>query len=90
MSFAPGPPLMALQFRNADTVDLPASVHKRAMELAQARGQSLSAVIADLSMQGLGHLGEPVALRTDPRSGFPVLSVGRAVTGEGVSAALAE
>lgn len=72
------------------TVDLPPAVHRRAQELAKARGQSLSATLAELTARGLGQLDEPVVVRTDARSGFPVLSVGRRVTSDDVADALDE
>lgn len=72
------------------TVDLPPAVHRRAQELANARGQSLSATLAELTARGLGQLDEPVIVRTDPTSGFPVLSVGRRVTSDDVATALDE
>ena len=72
------------------TVDLPPAVHRRALEIARRRGQSLSAVVAELTVRGLSQLDEPVLISTDERSGFPVLSVGRRVTSEQVAAALDE
>ncbi|MCD2194275.1 hypothetical protein LQ327_12915 [Actinomycetospora endophytica] len=69
------------------TVDLPMAVHQRAMEIARDTGRSLSAVIADLAARGLGQLDQPVVIATDPRSGFPVITVGRRVTSEQVAAA---
>ena len=72
------------------TVDLPSSVHRRARELAKSRGQSLSAMVAELTARGLSQLDEPLVVRTDPETGFPVLSVGRRVTAEDVAAALDE
>jgi hypothetical protein len=70
------------------TVDLPPAVHRRARELAVQRGESLSAVLADLTARGLAQLAVPVTLRTDPRSGLPVLSLGRKVTSTEVAEAL--
>jgi hypothetical protein len=70
------------------TVDLPPAVHRRARELAESRGQSLSATIAELTIRGLGQLDEPVQIDVDPRSGFPVMSFGRRITPEDVAAAL--
>jgi predicted transcriptional regulator len=70
------------------TVDLPPAVHRRAQELARSRGQSLSATIADLTVRGLAQFDEPVKIRIDERSGFPVISVGRRVTSEDVAAML--
>ncbi|HWM06277.1 MAG TPA: hypothetical protein VNP92_28365 [Actinophytocola sp.] len=72
------------------TVDLPPAVHRRALEIARRRGQSLSAVVAELTVRGLSQLDEPVLISTDERSGFPVLSVGRRVTSEQVAAAVDE
>lgn len=71
-------------------MDLPPAVHRRAQELAKARGQSLSATLAELTARGLGQLEEPVVIRTDVASGFPVLSVGRRVTSDDVADALDE
>lgn len=70
------------------TVDLPPAVHRRARELADARRQSLSATVAELTIRGLGQLDEPVQIEVDPRSGFPVMSLGRRITPEDVAAAL--
>lgn len=67
------------------TVDLPPAVHRRARELAAQRGQSLSAVVADLTVRGLAQLDTPVEVRTDPRTGLPTVSVGRKVTSEDVA-----
>lgn len=72
------------------TVDLPAAVHRRVRELAEARGQSLSATLAELTARGLSQLQEPVVVTTDASSGYPVLSVGRRVTSDDVAAALDE
>jgi hypothetical protein len=62
------------------TVDLPPAVHRRARELAAERGQSLSSVIADLTVRGLAQLDARVELSTDARTGLPVLSLGRRIT----------
>ena len=70
------------------TVDLPPAVHRRAVQLAKQRGQSLSSVIAELATYGLSRLNEPLVLRTDPQSGFPIVSLGRQITSEDVANAL--
>jgi hypothetical protein len=70
------------------TVDLPSAVHRRAVELALRRGQSLSAVVADLTARGLAQLDEPVRLGVDGRTGLPVITIGRRVTGDEVADAL--
>lgn len=66
------------------------AVHRRARELAQRRHQSLSAVVADLTVRGLASLDEPLRIDTDPVSGFPVVSLGRRVTSADVAEALDE
>lgn len=70
------------------TVDLPPALHRRARELAERRGQSLSAVIADLTMRGLAQLDTPVRVTVDERSGFPLISICRKVTADDVARAL--
>ena len=72
------------------TVDLPPALHRRALELAELRGQSLSATLAELAARGLSQLEEPVVVQTDAVSGFPVISIGRRVTSDEVAAALDE
>ena len=72
------------------TVDLPPAVHRRAQEIAKRLGQSLSAVVTDLTIRGLSQLDEPMVISTDERSGFPVVSIGRRVTSAQVAAALDE
>lgn len=70
------------------TVDLPPAVHRRAREIAERRGQSVSAVVADLTVRGLAQVDEPVHVSTDAVSGFPVISVGRRITDDDVARAL--
>ena len=72
------------------TVDLPLAVHRRATQLAKQRGQSLSSVVAELAIYGLSRLDEPIVVGTDPRSGFPVVSIGRRITSHDVAEALAD
>lgn len=47
-------------------------------------------MLAELTARGLSQLDEPVVVRTDVETGFPVLSVGRRVTSDDVAAALDE
>jgi hypothetical protein len=72
------------------TVDLPPAVHARALDIARSTGRSLSSVVADLAVRGLGQLDQPVTIGTDERSGFPVIMIGRRITSEQVAAALDE
>lgn len=70
------------------TVDLPPVLHEQARGLAAERGQSLSAVLADLVARGLASLGQPAVIRRHPDTGVPVVSVGRPVTSQDVADAL--
>ncbi|MBX3029299.1 MAG: hypothetical protein KF809_04010 [Chloroflexi bacterium] len=70
------------------TVDLPPAVRARALEVAAARGMSVSATIAELTSLGSERLDEPVTTYIDERSGFPVMRFGRRITMEDVVAAL--
>jgi hypothetical protein len=72
------------------TVDLPPVLHRRAVELARSRGQSLSATLAELAARGLSQLEGGLVVKTDDVSGYPMISVGRRVMSEDVAAALDE
>jgi predicted transcriptional regulator len=72
------------------TVDLPPAARRRVEEIARERGQSISAVIAELALRGLAQLDEPVVVRADPATGFPIFSIGRRVTSEDVAEMLDE
>jgi hypothetical protein len=47
-------------------------VHRRAPEIAERRGISLSAVMADLTVRGLSQLDEPMVISTDERRDLPL------------------
>lgn len=66
------------------TVDLPPAVHRRAKELAHRTGRSLSHTIADLTARALDQLDDDVPLDRDPRTGAPVVHLGRVTTAEDV------
>lgn len=70
------------------TVELPPAAHRRVREIAEQRGQSLSSVLADLTIRGLAQLDEPVRVTTEPISGFPTISIGRRITPGDVASAL--
>ncbi|MGB4778401.1 hypothetical protein [Microbacterium sp.] len=72
------------------TVELPPAAHARVRELADTRGQSMSRVIADLTLRGLAQLDVDVVYSRDERTGFPVISIGTPVSDEDVAAALDE
>jgi hypothetical protein len=70
------------------TVDLPPAVHRRARELARQRHESLSSVLAELTIRGLASLGETIDVVTDSVSGLPVITLGRKLTSADVAEAL--
>ena len=70
------------------TVDLPPVIHRRAVQLARDRGQSLSAVVADLTVRGLAQLDQPLEVISTGPSGFPVISIGRRITSDEVATLL--
>jgi predicted transcriptional regulator len=67
------------------TIDLPDDLHKQAQAIARDTHRTLSETVADLMRRGLG-AGSAAAISTDPRTGLPVVSVGRIVTSEDVRA----
>ena len=76
---------LMLSFDVRTTIDLPDDLHKQAMAIARDTNRTLSATVADLMRRGLG-AGKAAAMSADPRTGFPVVSVGRVVTSEDVRA----
>ena len=71
------------------TVDLPEAVHRRAVQLAASRRQSLSSLIAEMTIRGMAFSGEPVVISRSEHSGFPTISLARSVvTSDDVADAL--
>lgn len=65
------------------TIDLPEDLHRLAREIAHARGESLSVVVATLVRRGLDRPATLTPPKKGPR-GLPIVSVGRTVTAEDV------
>jgi predicted transcriptional regulator len=65
------------------TIDLPDDLHKQAQAIARDTHRTLSETVADLMRRGLG-AERSSALSTDPRTGLPLVSVGKIVTSEDV------
>lgn len=65
------------------TIDLPDELHKLAQAIARDTHRTLSETVADLIRRGLAS-GSSAQMSVDPRTGFPVVSVGRIVTSEDV------
>ena len=67
------------------TIDLPDALHKQALVIARDTRRTLSETVAELIRRGLG-AGQRAEMSTDPRTGLPVVSVGKVVTSEDVRA----
>lgn len=67
------------------TIDLPADLHQLTTALARDRKQTLSQTIADVLRRALLPEATPT-VSLDPRSGLPVVRLGRPVTSEEVAA----
>ena len=65
------------------TVTLPADLHEALATIAHDRRQTVSQTLAELLRQSLMPT-ERLRLDTDPRTGLPVVHVGRPVTAEDV------
>jgi predicted transcriptional regulator len=65
------------------TIDLPDDLHKQALAIARDTRRTLSQTVADLLRRGL-NTASTGATSTDPRTGLPLVTVGRVVTSEDV------
>jgi predicted transcriptional regulator len=66
------------------TITLPDDLHDAVAGIARDRHQSLSEAVSDLLRQALMPGERPFLVTTDPRTGLPVIHVGRPVTSEDV------
>jgi hypothetical protein len=64
-------------------IDLPDDLHKQALAIARDTRRTLSQTVVDLMRRGLGGTST-VSTSTDPRTGLPLVTVGRVVTSEDV------
>jgi len=67
------------------TSDLPDDLHERAVRIARATSRTLSETVADLMRRGLERSGGAGAVERSQRTGLPVVSVGRLITGDDVA-----
>jgi len=67
------------------TIDLPVDLLERTKAIARDTSRSLSEVVADLVRRGIEPGTTPSPTRS-PRTGLPVVSIGRVVTSEDVRA----
>jgi hypothetical protein len=63
------------------TVDFPDDLHKQVLAIAQDTHRTLSETVADLIRCGLG-VGSAATISMDPRTGLPLVSVGKVVTSQ--------
>lgn len=69
--------------RLGTTVDLPDDLHRQVQVIAHDTHRTLSETVADLMRRGLGYGSSPGVSRS-PRTGLPVVSLGKVVTSEDV------
>jgi hypothetical protein len=67
------------------TVDLPEDLHAQAVAISRDTHRTLSQTVAYLMRRGLGQ-GRPAEAETSPRTGLPVVHLGRTITTEDVRA----
>jgi Arc/MetJ family transcription regulator len=67
------------------TVDLPEDLHAQAVAISRDTHRTLSQTVTDLMRRGLGQ-GQTAEVETSPRTGLPVVHLGRTITTEDVRA----
>lgn len=67
------------------TIDLPDDLHQRAVSIARDTSRTLSETVADLLRRALGE-GTAAETSASPRTGLPVVHLGRVITSEDVRA----
>jgi len=67
------------------TVDLPEDLHAQAVAISRDTHRTLSETVAFLMRRGLGQ-GQAANMGTSPRTGLPVVHLGRTITTEDVRA----
>lgn len=70
------------------TIDLPDDVHAALLHRARARGDTLSRTVVELVRESLA--GRELLVRVHPKTGLPVVDLGRRLTSEDVAALVDE
>lgn len=65
------------------TINLPDDLHRQAVAIARDTHRTLSETVVDLIRRALGP-GSTTALSKDPRTGLPLVSIGKVVTSDDV------
>jgi Arc/MetJ family transcription regulator len=69
------------------TIDLPNDLHQQALAIARDTSRTLSETVADLMRRALGSDADKEGTMThSPRTGLPVVHLGRVITSEDVRA----
>jgi predicted transcriptional regulator len=65
------------------TIDLPDDLHRQALSIARDTSRTLSEIVTELMRRGLGQGRAAEAVRS-PRTGLPVVTLGKIITTEDV------
>jgi hypothetical protein len=65
------------------TIDIPDDLHRQALSIARDTSRTLSEIVAELMRRGLGQ-GKPSQVSRNPRTGLPVVSLGKVITTDDV------
>jgi predicted transcriptional regulator len=65
------------------TVDLPDDLHRQVQSIARKTSRTLSEIVVDLMRRGLGE-GKPAQTSQSPRTGLPVVTLGKVITTDDV------
>jgi hypothetical protein len=65
------------------TIDIPDDLHRQALSIARDTSRTLSEIVAELMRRGLGQ-GKPSQTSQSPRTGLPVVSLGKIITTDDV------
>lgn len=68
------------------TIDLPPDLHRQALSIARDTSRTLSDVVAELMRRGLGQGGKALPISRSPKTGLPVVTLGKTITTDDVRA----
>ncbi|GLY63496.1 hypothetical protein [Amycolatopsis taiwanensis] len=66
------------------TIDLPPDLYRQALSIARDTSRTLSEVVAELMRRGLGQGGQPLPISRSPKTGLPVVTLGKTITTDDV------
>lgn len=65
------------------TIDLPDDLHRQALSIARDTSRTVSEIVAELMRRGLGQ-GKPSQTSRSPKTGLPVVSLGKIISTDDV------